>query len=232
MHGVPQASWRYSLSPSAGTVPEACLRLEFTDLHSDSSHHALGLSPRPRLFAPAYLMVMASASRVLLTRPGVVTSDRPQLNATRSATLSNLPSRISSLRLRQASRSRRPLSVTTGAMKDWRSSQSDSFRNEDEESLSAFVLDPSARRRLENAWTVRQDQVPVACETCQAQGMKECEWCSGSGYFVLGDKMLCEVPSRNTSCLICHGHGSVRCSDCLGTGFRARWLATVLDKKK
>lgn len=145
-----------------------------------------------------------------------------------------------------------------------------------------------------------QQPVPVACESCCAQGMKECEWCSGSGYFVLGDKMLCEVPSRNTHCVICHGEvrrcqklpvsllrhttshhvlsglagraprpsaslperkgeertasslhactrvscaphlfpyhglfqGNVRCADCHGTGFRARWLETVAEKKK
>jgi len=36
--------------------------------------------------------------------------------------------------------------------------------------------------------------------------------------------MLCEVPSRNTKCVICSGKGFASCADCQGTGFRAKWL--------
>jgi hypothetical protein len=30
-------------------------------------------------------------------------------------------------------------------------------------------------------------------------------WCKGTGFFILGDSLLCEVPSRNTTCVICAG---------------------------
>ena len=54
-----------------------------------------------------------------------------------------------------------------------------------------------------------QQPVPVACEDCGTQGTQECKWCAGTGYFVIGDQMLCQVPSRNTQCLICHGQVSI-----------------------
>ncbi|PQQ20992.1 protein EMBRYO SAC DEVELOPMENT ARREST 3 chloroplastic [Prunus yedoensis var. nudiflora] len=65
---------------------------------------------------------------------------------------------------------------------------------------------------------------PVACSSCDSNGHIECKWCGGTGFFMLGDNMLCQVPSRGTSCVICTGKGSMCCSDCKGTGFRAKWL--------
>lgn len=79
-------------------------------------------------------------------------------------------------------------------------------------------------RRLEQTWGVQKQPLPVPCEACQAQGFQECSWCSGTGYFILGDNMLCEIPSRNTHCVVCGGHGTMRCHDCMGTGFRAKWM--------
>ncbi|KAK9947233.1 hypothetical protein M0R45_012665 [Rubus argutus] len=86
------------------------------------------------------------------------------------------------------------------------------------EGSSSFV------NRMEIAWLISKQPRPVACSSCNSNGHIECKWCAGTGFFVLGDKMLCQVPSNSTSCVICTGKGSMRCSDCKGTGFRAKWL--------
>jgi hypothetical protein len=52
---------------------------------------------------------------------------------------------------------------------------------------------------------VWQQPRPVQCASCDASGSKDCVWCKGTGFFFLGDQMLCEVPSRNTLCVICGG---------------------------
>ncbi|KAK7283139.1 hypothetical protein RIF29_12450 [Crotalaria pallida] len=88
----------------------------------------------------------------------------------------------------------------------------------DSSSSSDFV------RRTERAWLISQQPSPIVCSSCNSKGHIECKWCRGTGFFILGDNMLCEVPSRNTSCKICAGKGSTCCSDCQGTGFRAKWL--------
>eukprot|EP00850_Spirogloea_muscicola_P010220 SM000059S18697 [mRNA] locus=s59:420205:420679:- [translate_table: standard] len=66
--------------------------------------------------------------------------------------------------------------------------------------------------------------MPVPCERCGAQGAEECRWCAGTGFFILGSKMLCDVEARSSRCVICHGEGVVQCDGCKGTGFRARWM--------
>ncbi|CAL8995926.1 unnamed protein product [Prunus brigantina] len=86
------------------------------------------------------------------------------------------------------------------------------------ESSSDFV------NRMEKAWLISKQPRPVACSSCDSNGHIECKWCGGTGFFMLGDNMLCQVPSRGTSCVICTGKGSMCCSDCKGTGFRAKWL--------
>ncbi|GAB2276204.1 hypothetical protein Dimus_010938 [Dionaea muscipula] len=85
-------------------------------------------------------------------------------------------------------------------------------------SPSSFV------KRMEQAWLISQQPRPVACSTCNSNRIVECKWCGGTGFFMLGDNMLCQIPSRSTSCVICAGKGSRCCPDCKGTGFRARWL--------
>lgn len=110
-----------------------------------------------------------------------------------------------------------------------------------------------------NLWFYQQPR-PIACSSCDSNGHIECKWCGGTGFFILGDNMLCQVPSRNSTCVICAGkvkdplmviicfpiyvesllyiirmsnsrpyylwsfQGSMSCSDCKGTGFRAKWL--------
>ncbi|XVE97311.1 hypothetical protein REPUB_Repub03eG0008800 [Reevesia pubescens] len=86
------------------------------------------------------------------------------------------------------------------------------------ESSSDFV------KRMEKAWVISQQPSPISCSSCNSKGHVERKWCGGTGFFILGDNMLCQVPSRNTSCVICAGKGSKCCSDCKGTGFRAKWL--------
>ncbi|XVF35702.1 hypothetical protein REPUB_Repub18cG0168800 [Reevesia pubescens] len=86
------------------------------------------------------------------------------------------------------------------------------------ESSSDFV------KRMEKAWVISQQPRPIACSSCNSKGHVECKWCGGTGFFILGDNMLCQVPSINTSSVICAGKGSKCCSDCKGTGFRAKWL--------
>ncbi|KAG7024403.1 hypothetical protein SDJN02_13217 [Cucurbita argyrosperma subsp. argyrosperma] len=79
-------------------------------------------------------------------------------------------------------------------------------------------------KRMEQAWEISQQPTPICCSSCHSNGHVECQWCKGTGFFILGDNMLCQVPSRNTSCVICAGKGSIRCFDCKGTGYRAKWL--------
>ncbi|KAF9614345.1 hypothetical protein IFM89_018098 [Coptis chinensis] len=79
-------------------------------------------------------------------------------------------------------------------------------------------------KRMEQTWLISQQPMPIPCSSCNSNGHVECNWCGGTGFFILGDDMLCQVPSRNTRCLICAGEGSKCCSDCKGTGFRAKWL--------
>ncbi|XP_050216520.1 protein BUNDLE SHEATH DEFECTIVE 2, chloroplastic isoform X2 [Mercurialis annua] len=79
-------------------------------------------------------------------------------------------------------------------------------------------------KRTEQAWLISQQPRPVVCTSCSSNGHIDCEWCAGTGFFIIGDNMLCQVPSRNTTCVICAGKGLMRCSDCKGTGFRAKWL--------
>ncbi|VAI32677.1 unnamed protein product [Triticum turgidum subsp. durum] len=73
-------------------------------------------------------------------------------------------------------------------------------------------------------WAVLTQPSPTSCSSCQSTGDVECRWCAGTGFFILGNNMLCEVPSKNTRCVICSGKGFSRCADCKGTGFRAKWL--------
>uniref|UniRef100_J3MXL1 Uncharacterized protein n=2 Tax=Oryza brachyantha TaxID=4533 RepID=J3MXL1_ORYBR len=79
-------------------------------------------------------------------------------------------------------------------------------------------------RRMERAWLISQQPRPIPCSSCQSAGHVECKWCTGTGFFILGNNMLCEVPSKNTKCVICSGKGFATCADCKGTGFRAKWL--------
>ncbi|CAK9192964.1 hypothetical protein BDL97_01G163600 [Sphagnum fallax] len=99
--------------------------------------------------------------------------------------------------------------------------------------VQALVIEPSGNaedstadfvKRMEQTWLISKQPRPVQCASCDASGSKDCVWCKGTGFFFLGDQMLCEVPSRNTLCVICGGKGMVPCKDCKGTGFRARWL--------
>nr|GEU98809.1 hypothetical protein [Tanacetum cinerariifolium] len=77
------------------------------------------------------------------------------------------------------------------------SSSSSSFENNS--SSNSFL------KRMEQAWLISQQPRPVACSSCESSGHVECKWCGGTGFFILGDNMLCEVPSRNSSCVICAG---------------------------
>ncbi|RLM87595.1 uncharacterized protein C2845_PM04G12720 [Panicum miliaceum] len=79
-------------------------------------------------------------------------------------------------------------------------------------------------KRIERAWLISKQPKPISCSSCQSSGHVECKWCAGTGFFILGNNMLCEVPSRNTKCVICSGKGFASCADCQGTGFRAKWL--------
>ncbi|XP_052204176.1 uncharacterized protein LOC127809435 [Diospyros lotus] len=92
--------------------------------------------------------------------------------------------------------------------------------------LRASMVESSSNfiKRMETAWLISQQPRPIVCTTCDSNGHVECKWCGGTGFFILGDNMLCQVPSRNTSCVICAGKGTTCCVDCKGTGYRARWL--------
>ncbi|XP_002981137.2 uncharacterized protein LOC9658332 [Selaginella moellendorffii] len=83
---------------------------------------------------------------------------------------------------------------------------------------------PGFIQRMEQTWLISKQPRPVACSRCQACGKRECPWCKGTGFFILGDNVLCEISSHNTSCYICAGKGVVNCDQCKGTGYRAKWL--------
>ncbi|KAJ6361231.1 hypothetical protein OIU78_001800 [Salix suchowensis] len=86
-------------------------------------------------------------------------------------------------------------------------------------------------KRMEQAWLISQQPRPVSCTSCDSNGHVECQWCRGTGFFILGDNMLCQVPSRNTTCVICAGKGSMRCSDCKGTVQRSVSIQTSCSYK-
>ncbi|KAE8732547.1 protein ASPARTIC PROTEASE IN GUARD CELL 1-like [Hibiscus syriacus] len=86
------------------------------------------------------------------------------------------------------------------------------------ESSSYFV------KRMGKAWAISQQPRPIVCSSCDSKGHVECQWCRGTCFFILGDNMLCQVPSRNSSCVICAGKGSKCYSGCKVTGFRAKWM--------
>ncbi|KAH7301631.1 hypothetical protein KP509_23G034900 [Ceratopteris richardii] len=107
--------------------------------------------------------------------------------------------------------------------------------------IRALVVDPSESShgsvddfvaRMEKTWLISKQPRPVKCVSCQAAGVVDCQWCRGTGFFILGDNILCEVPSRNTTCLICLGKCAVSCKDCKGTGYVARWLCDPISKNR
>lgn len=95
-----------------------------------------------------------------------------------------------------------------------------------QENLNDFV------KRMEQTWSITNQPTPVQCKACTASGQVECPWCKGTGFFILGDNMLCEVPSRNTTCRVCFGRCTLPCDDCKGTGFRAKWLGEPEKPKR
>ncbi|KAL3693245.1 hypothetical protein R1sor_006896 [Riccia sorocarpa] len=107
--------------------------------------------------------------------------------------------------------------------------------------VQALVLQPSDGaqenvndfvKRMEKTWLISKQPRPVKCKICEASGRLDCPWCQGTGFFMIGGKMLCEVPSRNTLCKVCFGEGTIPCDDCKGTGFRAKWLGDPAPKNQ
>lgn len=107
--------------------------------------------------------------------------------------------------------------------------------------VQAVLLEPSDGaqdnlddfvKRMEQTWSITKQPRPVQCKSCTASGRVDCPWCKGTGFFIIGDNMLCEVPSRNTTCRVCFGRCTLPCDDCKGTGFRAKWLGEPQKPKK
>ncbi|KAJ9702775.1 hypothetical protein PVL29_004486 [Vitis rotundifolia] len=71
--------------------------------------------------------------------------------------------------------------------------------------VDSYESSSNFAKRMEQAWLISQQPRPVSCTSCETKGHVECKWCRGTGFFILGDNMLCQVPSRNTSCVICAG---------------------------
>ncbi|KAM0967978.1 hypothetical protein ACFX13_016715 [Malus domestica] len=90
--------------------------------------------------------------------------------------------------------------------------------------VDSYESSSNFANRMEKAWLISKQPRPIACSSCNSNGHTECKWCAGTGFFILGDNMLCQVSPKSTTCVICTGKGSMRCSDCKGTGFRAKWL--------
>uniref|UniRef100_A0A0D3H701 Uncharacterized protein n=1 Tax=Oryza barthii TaxID=65489 RepID=A0A0D3H701_9ORYZ len=45
-------------------------------------------------------------------------------------------------------------------------------------------------KRMELAWLISQQPRPIPCSSCQSAGHVECKWCTGTGFFILGNNML------------------------------------------
>uniref|UniRef100_A0A0E0ESD9 Uncharacterized protein n=1 Tax=Oryza meridionalis TaxID=40149 RepID=A0A0E0ESD9_9ORYZ len=45
-------------------------------------------------------------------------------------------------------------------------------------------------KRMERAWLISQQPRPIPCSSCQSAGHVECKWCTGTGFFILGNNML------------------------------------------
>ncbi|XP_051151437.1 uncharacterized protein LOC127265601 [Andrographis paniculata] len=98
--------------------------------------------------------------------------------------------------------------------------------------LDSSFESPNLVERMERAWLISEQPMPVGCASCDSKGHVDCKWCSGTGFFILGETMLCQVPSRSTACVICAGKGCGCCPDCKGSGYRAKWLGQPPVAKK
>lgn len=58
-----------------------------------------------------------------------------------------------------------------------------------------------------------------ACPACQGTGSVLCRFCSGTGFFIIGDDLI----GQSNDCPVCGGKGGERCVPCQGTGAVAVW---------
>uniref|UniRef100_A0A0D9XDV8 Uncharacterized protein n=1 Tax=Leersia perrieri TaxID=77586 RepID=A0A0D9XDV8_9ORYZ len=49
-------------------------------------------------------------------------------------------------------------------------------------------------KRMERAWLISKQPRPIPCSSCQSAGHVECKWCTGTGFFILGNNMLALQP--------------------------------------
>mmetsp|Transcript_33525 Transcript_33525/g.41067 ORF Transcript_33525/g.41067 Transcript_33525/m.41067 type:complete len:145 (+) Transcript_33525:75-509(+) len=87
----------------------------------------------------------------------------------------------------------------------------------------------SVRKNLELKWQIglsleECDLIDIRscgtkCATCDGEGISECRFCGGTGFFTIGDVLV----GGGKSCLICGGGGEEKCQKCRGNGWIAKW---------
>ena len=92
------------------------------------------------------------------------------------------------------------------------------------------ATDPNVvRRNLELRWSLMasneecdlEDMLSCGgmCEECDGEGVLDCRFCTGTGFFTVGDRLV----GQGKSCPVCGGCGEEECKGCMGRKWVARW---------
>ena len=96
--------------------------------------------------------------------------------------------------------------------------------------LHISKINPSDRmKHLELIWKIREemDECDVTkgdicggeCNKCDGNGDVECNYCGGTGFFMLGSDLI----GTNNDCPVCKGTGMTECKKCMGAGYIVEW---------
>ena len=97
--------------------------------------------------------------------------------------------------------------------------------------LHVSKINPSDRmKHLELIWKIREemDECDVSkggicggeCNECNGDGDIVCNYCGGTGFFMLGDDLI----GTNNDCPVCKGTGMTECKKCMGAGYIVEWI--------